>query len=1531
MKRLGFIPVILFTVLLTGCSAMINDLKSLEKNGSYVVVNHFEDIDTDDYNPDLETVSLPFKGIVGKKTQAEPEEFEGFELAEEIVQKTIADGNSTAVDVFYKRKRVSFTFDPNTGCWDNTDSSEPLQIGELKFGRDCATIEIPELSMLHYDFIKWSPEIPVTVPTEDMYFTAQWNQFEANYTVVSHFENIENDDYDLDLESISTSYIGIIGTETDVTAEDYEGFVLAEEIVQKTIENDDSTVVDVYYKRKRVSFTFYPNEGVWTDSNSIEPLVLDGFKYGMDCSAIEIPELYLSHYNFKKWEPEIPSVVLDEDLSFVAQWSQFEAPYTVEHYFEIPLSGNSVYELKTEYTETKIGVIGKYTNAVHKDEIEGFEHVDPIYQLLISDDGKTVVKAYYNRKIVQLDFYGNGGLWTDTNKKSISGKYEEQITPPSTADLTRQDYVFEGWEPEIPSVFPMNDNDYYAVWKQTQAEYTIKYFFENIEDSDYTEDLLKSKKQKGEIGKETTVSAVKYDGFNDPVIEQCVVSESGDSVVNVKYSRKLISITLDPNGGEWADGSTESKVFTKKYGSKVGELIENPEKADFEFLRWGDAGLPETFPSFGVAYDAKWSQSAATYTVHHLFENANNSEYVEDLARIQTKKGEIDKNTVATPYTANISGFISQPITQEKIKEDGSTSVNVYYKRKTVTLSFDGNGGSWSEVQKKTGKYGSTLTPPSTDNLIKEDYKFEGWNKTVPGTYPLENETYVAVWSKEFDSYTVKYYFQNKSATGYDLNATLTETRKGSIGTTTAVAADRYQGFNDPVVTQTTITEGGSAVVEVRYDRKEYTLTYKLNYGSINNSTADVTTKGYYETAVIPISAPIRARYRFTGWNVEVPSTYTSDLTLTACWEKSEATYVVHHKYENVNNDFYIEDESQRETLWGAIGQNTKAVAKTVTGFEVQSFSQQIIAENNTTEVSINYRRKRVQLTFNANTGAWSDGTVKTVEGKFGGSVTIPSTATLKKEDYEFKGWSPSVPLIFPAFNAEYNAQWEQAFANYKVEYYREKIDTSDYELFYSVENKKGRISSTTTETADLRDGFEPAVIKQTIIAPDGSSVVKVEYARKIIELTLDPNGGKWSNNSTDNKVIKGKYGAATAGLYTVPVREDFAFVDWEPNLPSTFPVANKTYTAEWSQTVAEYTVHHLFENIPDEGYKEDEELLQHKDGEIGKDTKAAAYDITGFVPQSFVQTTVLEDGSASVSIYYKRVRVTFTFDGNGGSWTVPKTVTGKFGAVVTKPSTTDLIREDYQLNGWSPSVPSTFPETDLTFTAQWKQVKAPYSVKYLFQNLINDEYSIDSSKTITDLKGTIGSTTNVTADTVEGYTAPEITQVKILQDGSAVVEVRYARQIYKHIYKLAGGSIGGSSADVEKSGKFGAAVVEPVAPVRTNYIFAGWDKDIPEKFTSDITFTAKWTAEANMEDLTFSGTGDIAITEKDGTYTVAVPHAGNWSFEWYVNKQFTGVRSSSYTPSLSAGNYELYVVAKETNEFGTYSYTSRKNIKINN
>lgn len=1385
MKRLGFIPVILFTVLLTGCSAMINDLKSLEKNGSYVVVNHFEDINTDDYNPNLDTVSLPCKGIVGKKTQVEPEEFEGFELAEEITQRII--------------------------------------------------------------------------------------------------------------------------------------------------ENDDSTVVDVYYKRKRISFTFYPNEGVWTDSDSIDPLVMDNFKYGMDCSTIEIPEISLSHYSFKKWEPEIPSVVPAEDLSFVAQWSQFEAPYTVEHYFERPLPGNPIYEINPKYTETKIGAIGKYTNAVHKDEIEGFEHVDPIYQLIISDDGKTVVKAYYNRKKVQLDFYGNGGSWADGNKKSIIGKYEEKITLPSTTELTRQDYVFERWEPEVPSVFPLIDNDYNAVWKQNQAEYTIKYFFENIEDSDYTEDFLKSKKQKGEIGKETAVSAPKYDGFNDPVIEQCVVSENCNSEVKVKYSRKLISITLNPNGGEWADGSTTSKVFTKKYGSKVGVLIENPKKAEFEFLRWGDAGLPETFPSFGVAYDAKWTQRAATYTVHHLFENANDSEYVEDFERIQTKKGEIDKDTVATPYTLNISGFIPQSITQEKIREDGSTSVNVYYKRKIVTLSFDGNGGSWLEVQKKIGKYGSTFTPPSTDNLVREDYKYEGWNKPVPETYPLENETFVAVWTKEFDTYTVKYYFQNKSATGYDLNATLTETRKGSIGTTTAVAADRYQGFNDPVVTQTTITEGGSAVVEVRYDRKEYTLTYKLNGGSINNSTADVTTKGYYETAVIPISAPIRARYRFTGWNVAVPSTYTSDLTLTACWEESEATYVVHHKYENVNNDSYIEDESQRETLWGAIGQNTKAVAKTVTGFEVQSFSQQIIAKNNTTEVSINYRRKRVQLTFNANTGAWSDGTVKTVEGKFGGSVTIPSTATLKKEDYEFKGWSPSVPLIFPAFNAEYNAQWEQAFANYKVEYYREKIDTSDYELFYSVENKKGRISSKTTETADLRDGFEPAVITQAEILQDGSSVVKVEYARKIIELTLDPNGGKWSNNSTDNKVIKGKYGAATAGLYTVPVREDFAFVDWEPNLPSTFPVANKTYTAEWSQTVAEYTVHHLFENIPNEEFTEDKTLLQQKDGKIGNYTKAAAYDITGFVPQSFVQTTVLEDGSASVSIYYKRVRVTFTFDGNGGSWTVPRTVTGKFGAVVTKPSTTDLIREDYEFNGWSPSVPSTFPETDLTFTAQWQQVKAAYSVKYLFQNLSNNEYSIDPSKTITNLKGIIGSTTNVTADAVEGYNAPVIIQTQIKQDGSAVVEVKYERQIYKHIYKLAGGSIGGSSADVEKSGKFGAAVVEPVAPVRTNYIFAGWDKDIPEKFTSDITFTAKWIAEANMEDLTFSGTGDIAITEKNGTYTVVVPHEGNWSFVWYVNKQPTGIITRSYTPSLAAGDYELYVVATETNEFGTYTYTSRKNIKINN
>ena len=88
-------------------------------------------------------------------------------------------------------------------------------------------------------------------------------------------------------------------------------------------------------------------------------------------------------------------------------------------------------------------------------------------------------------------------------------------------------------------------------------------------------------------------------------------------------------------------------------------------------------------------------------------------------------------------------------------------------------------------------------------------------------------------------------------------------------------------------------------------------------------------------------------------------------------------------------------------------------------------------------------------------------------------------------------------------------------------------------------------------------------------------------------------------------------------------------------------------------------------------------------------------YTFTGWLPD--VAATV----PAGDVTYYAQWRInqyTATFDANGGVG--GGTVTQDYGTSLTAPTVT---REGYTFIGWSPSVPSTIPAMNATYTAQWR------------------------------------------------------------------------------------------------------------------------------------------------------------------------------------------------------------------------------------
>ena len=141
----------------------------------------------------------------------------------------------------------------------------------------------------------------------------------------------------------------------------------------------------------------------------------------------------------------------------------------------------------------------------------------------------------------------------------------------------------------------------------------------------------------------------------------------------------------------------------------------------------------------------------AQYRVEHLKENIENDEFI--VKETEEKQGEAGKNTLAE--VKQYEGFKCQGLAQSIIKADGSTVVQIKYKRNRVSLVLNLDGGSTTTTLKDgesgkkllEGKFGAKV---EVKGLEKENYIFEKWVPELPELFPKENdgEIYVSKWEE---------------------------------------------------------------------------------------------------------------------------------------------------------------------------------------------------------------------------------------------------------------------------------------------------------------------------------------------------------------------------------------------------------------------------------------------------------------------------------------------------------------------------------------------------------------------------------------------------------------------------------------------------------------------------------------------------------------------------------------------------------------------------------------------------------------
>lgn len=364
------------------------------------------------------------------------------------------------------------------------------------------------------------------------------------------------------------------------------------------------------------------------------------------------------------------------------------------------------------------------------------------------------------------------------------------------------------------------------------------------------------------------------------------VTINGQNVTLYAKVEKGYWITFDANGGSYT-----APVFYAN-GTAAAAPVTNPTLPGYSFDRWyldkeckNEADFSKITTSTTVY--AGWKAADTTYTVIHWQENADDNGY--SYKESETKQGASGKQTAAT--AKSYLGFTAQTITQETIAGDGSTIVNVYYKRNLYEVKFYSYSGWFSSSEEYvnlriTAKYGA--------NIRDKWPTYNGsstWATTDGGsTYQVNIDTMPLDGAKfygpktGYGSETAYYYVEvlpgESGTTTYHGTTYKLDHSDTSPGTGyTVTQNDKYEltGFT---YKEGTKNGGKYDNAKFYYTRNSYNVVYVSNSQTVNTASykyeADISNAGGY----VPTTAPVgKEDYVFAGWYADPTGQTKYDFT----------------------------------------------------------------------------------------------------------------------------------------------------------------------------------------------------------------------------------------------------------------------------------------------------------------------------------------------------------------------------------------------------------------------------------------------------------------------------------------------------------------------------------------------------------------------------------------------------------------------------------------------------------------------------
>lgn len=734
---------------------------------------------------------------------------------------------------------------------------------------------------------------------------------------------------------------------------------------------------------------------------------------------------------------------------------------------------------------------------------------------------------------------------------------------------TRTGYRFKGWSTTadgalISSVTPTADTTLYAVWEGDNVTYTVVYWGENADDTNYS--TLATASLTGKVG--STVTLDKITGALPSTVSDrqhfefrssgtVTINADGSSVLNVYFSRNSYKLTFKEKDGRFSSGEVITTIEAK-YDSDIAYVwksgIVKQQYLDKGYVFKSSVtqkyySFLQKMPNQDITMTAtKWSGS--THYIYYYLEilpgqdtsglttttNGNKTYYLYHTTTLQgsglslTYAGDYFPITGFTQRDSRVPSFDSRWVDYRIIYE-----ASLYYLRSSFNLTLNNYGVETKEAVPYETDISAKSAQPARPAGFSENAVFKGWYEVPVGqitdstlpfdfngkTMPAKDLVLFAYWVEKPVTLTV----QVPTLGGY--TASNYEVAIGTVISGVDVFKDAEAAieaagktvlkwvYEDGTAVDVNSAIGSDTIVKAVLEGEVYTLTY------VTGTDAAITDENSYEYEALA--------------QVKDGSGLKSGDKVFACWT------------DETGNVYY---PGSYVTMTGN---------KTLTA--------------NYVDPSV-----KVTLTYHSNFDTDQTKTIDAVPNNDKVSVmAYTSTGLPSRLGYQVKGWKDANGVEYAVGSEarldnngsnDLYAVWEAIDVDYTVEFYYQNTDGTypDKAKDEDIVTRQGKtdsiVSVTAADKADKKNGkyvydIAAANVETGTVTADGSLTLKLYFKLNQASYTVRYLWNGTEEQVADDKVVPDMTVSQT---YTEsPIQVDgYTYVSSDPKSITIVPDSSK-------------------------------------------------------------------------------------------------------------------------------------------------------------------------------------------------------------------------------------------------------------------------------------------------------------------------------------------------------------------------------------